>query len=96
MAEGYAARVTNLAEIDGDGKPHLDQWDEWRELAADIRDAVHQQTVMLVASRTPKGKPRPGFKPVPRPESAMQRALKAREKELEALLEDDFMGLLGG
>ena len=96
VAKSYAAGIDDLADIDGASSPQLGNWDEWRELAADIQDAINAQTISLVSSQIEKGKPRPKFKPVPRPEPAMQRAIKAREKELEAQMEDSFMGILGG
>lgn len=96
MAREYAAGINDLSAFDSDGKPPLSQWDEWSELAADISDAVNSQTIALISSKIERGKPRPKFKPAPRPMPAMQRAVKAREKELESLMENGFMGMLGG
>lgn len=73
----------------------MSEWDLWRDLRADIADLIHEQTVALVSAQIEKGKPRPKFKPVDRPVSAMSKALKAREKELEGQLELDFFNKLG-
>lgn len=91
VAEAYASSVTDSTELEPSDHPSLREWDEHRELSADIIDAINNQTVSMISSQIPKGKPRPKFRPTKRPNPAMQRALKARRKELDSALEDDLM-----
>lgn len=69
-------------------------WDEWRELAADLKDQISQQTIALLSPHVPKGKPKPKFKPARRPKSARVEALEARQKVLDDAYEAEMLGML--
>ena len=94
--ENYYARVEDPAELEGDpgAPPSLAAWDEWRELAADLKDQLAQQTISLLSPHVPKGKPKPKFKPVKRPKPARAKAAEARLAALDSAWEDDMMGML--
>lgn len=96
VAEAYAKRVTDVSVFDAPESPSLREWDEFRELAADIADAVSLSTIQQINAQIPKGKPSLKFKPAKRPVPAMQLALRERERELESALEDSFLSDLGG
>lgn len=82
-----------LSAVPGE-RPSLTGWDEYRELAAELKDQIAQQTISLLSPHIPKGKPKPKFKPVPRPKPARIRALEAREQELDDALQEEYMGMV--
>lgn len=95
--ENYYAGVedANALAQSGDGeRPSMAAWDEWRELAADLKDQLAQQTISLLSPHIPKGKPKPKFRPVKRPKPARVEALEARQQALDDAFEADMMGML--
>lgn len=92
----YYAQVEDPEELaqSGGGRPSLKGWDEYRELAADLKDQISQQTISLLSPHVPKGKPKPKFKPVVRPVPARIRAMEARQDALDDAFEAEFMGML--
>lgn len=92
----YYAGVEDANDLaqSGGGRPSLTGWDEYRELAADLKDQISQQTISLLGPHVPRGKPRPKFKPVPRPKPARVVALEARQQALDDAMEAEFMGML--
>lgn len=77
-------------------EPSLFEWDERRELAADIVDAMNFNTIMMIAVNTKKKSKRPKFKPVPRPKTARQKALAARKRVLEKQEADEIIAQMTG
>ena len=94
--ETYYAGVEDANELaqTGGEHPSMAAWDEWRELAADLKDQISQQTIALLSPHVPKGKPKPKFKPVKRPKSARMVAMEARQKVLDDAFEDDLLSML--
>lgn len=94
----YAEQFTDLDQFDADsGGPSLYDWDEFRELSADISDKISEQIVAALLPHIPKGKAKPKVKPVKRPKTARQRAVMARKRELEKLEQWDIeAAFLGG
>lgn len=95
--EKHYAAVEDANELaqTGDGeRPSLAAWDEWRELAAELKDQISQQTISLLSPHVPKGKPKPKFRPVKRPKPARVVALEARQQALDDAFEDDMLGML--
>lgn len=82
-----------LAQAGGE-RPSLAAWDEWRELAADLKDQIAQQTISLLSPHVAKGKPKPKFKPTVRPKPARVEIMEARQKELDDQFEAEMMGML--
>lgn len=94
--ETYYAGVEDANELaqTGGERPSMAAWDEWRELAADLKDQISQQTIALLSPHVPKGKPKPKFRPVPRPKPARVEALEARQKVLDDAYEAEMLGML--
>lgn len=92
----YFQRVEDPEELaqSGGERPSLTGWDEYRELAAELKDQIAMQTIALLGPHVQKGKPRPKFKPVPRPKPARVRALEARQDALDDQFEAEMMGML--
>lgn len=93
----HYARVEDPEELaqSGGERPSLAAWDEWRELAADLKDQIAQQTISLLGPHVPKGKPKPKFKPVARPKPARVRAMDARLQVLDDEFEAEMMRMVG-
>lgn len=85
-----AERVASQPESPGRWRPDDADWDLGRELAAGIRDAIRDLTVLLHNVNAPKGKQVKAAERFPRPVTEIDRA-KARaeariERELDALI----------
>lgn len=77
-------------------KPSLQDWDPWRDLAANISDRLGEVIVATLLPHSKKGK-KPTVKPSPRPKTARQAALDARMKALEQADADDIIAqMMGG
>lgn len=83
-----------LAQSDTGERPSLTSWDEWRELTAELKDHLSQQTISLLSPHVQRGKPKPKFKPVKRPKPARAQALEARQKVLDDAWEAEMMGIV--
>ncbi|MGK9270499.1 hypothetical protein KXR83_05800 [Williamsia muralis] len=100
QARKYAEQFTDLEQFDSQeastAGPSIFDWDEWRELSADISDKISEQIVAALLPHIPKGKSRPKVKPVRRPKTARQKAVAARKRALEQIeqseIEAAFLG----
>lgn len=91
----YYAQVDDPQELSQTAdRPSMAGWDEWRDMAAEIKDHISMQTISLLSPHVPKGKPKPKFKPVKRPLPARARIHKERQDALDDALEASLIGML--
>lgn len=90
LAQMAALSITDPTEYEKQSDPNMRDWDIYREILAEVRDAISSSTAALLGPHTKKGKPpKPDF--IPRPKSAQQVAIEARIKNLDSELETDLI-----